>query len=83
MTSGDLNGDNKSDLIVGAISENKIAVLLNNGQGGFLAPNAKFIYATKVRFIPVVLEAAALLTEFTSPDCRVDLCPLGSMINAM
>jgi len=38
ITVGDLNGDNKPDLVVGSNPGSSVSVLLNNGAGGFGAP---------------------------------------------
>ncbi|MBK8465306.1 MAG: VCBS repeat-containing protein [Chloracidobacterium sp.] len=38
LAAGDLNSDGKPDLVAGSFSENRLAILLNNGSGGFLAP---------------------------------------------
>lgn len=39
---GDFNGDNKLDLATDDWQNNRVTVLFNNGQGGFLSPGASF-----------------------------------------
>ena len=45
ITSGDVNGDNKPDILVGDQTDDNITVFLNNGEGSFsLATNSPFIF---------------------------------------
>ena len=38
MAVGDLNGNNKQDLVVAATSDNAVVVLIGNGNGTFQGP---------------------------------------------
>ena len=53
ITTGDFNGDGKSDLATGNLNTANVSVLINNGSGGFITPAPVYAVGTNPQSITV------------------------------
>jgi hypothetical protein len=66
LSNGDLNGDGKTDLVVGSTPGSSFSVLLNNGSGGFVAPTLYTLNANQGE------DSVGLIGDFTG-DGKADV----------
>ncbi|CAF4608369.1 unnamed protein product, partial [Rotaria sp. Silwood2] len=76
VTTGDMNGDGKLDIIVANSGTNEFGVLLNNGDGTF--PVAQVVFSAGAGSVPV-----SVVTGDVTGDARPDVVVANSDTNAI